>query len=222
MPLRNIPSQRLNVSMLRFSLTTHDWSMPWQVISEPCLNRSPVYFAISSQFISETSRSLLCRSPTLLNLATPLRTILCNSDTLPRYQCRRLATLCHYIVWLCLDNTFPSLNAAPRCLYQAIISSRSLLRLCVSPLDHALAAQCRYTAFLCLYSANFSLLCLRLSSPCNAMPKQIMSNQRLYRSHHFDTETRLNNAIAYPVLTMPSHFLSEHFRNTSLPNFANP
>lgn len=42
-----------------------------------------------------------------------------------------------------------------------------------------------------------------------------MSNQRLYRSHHFDTETRLNNAIAYPVLTMPSHFLSEHFRSTS-------
>ena len=78
MPLRNIPSQRLNVSMLRFPLTTHDWSMPLQLNSEPCLNSAPVYFAISSQFISEASRSLLCHIPTALfhcglYYSTPIR-----------------------------------------------------------------------------------------------------------------------------------------------------
>jgi len=78
MPLRNIPSQRLNVSMLRFPLTTHDWSMPLQLNSEPCLNSAPVYFAISSQFISEASRSLLCHFVTAplhcgLYYSTPIR-----------------------------------------------------------------------------------------------------------------------------------------------------
>ena len=50
-----------------------------------------------------------------------------------------------------------------------------------------------------------------------AMPKQIMSNQRLYRSHHFDTETRLNNATAYPVLATPLPIFSQQRPNITCP-----
>ena len=47
-----------------------------------------------------------------------------------------------------------------------------------------------------------------------------MSNQRLYRSHHFDAETRLNNAIAYLVLAMPLPIFSQQRPRISYPNIS--
>jgi hypothetical protein len=92
-----------------------------------------------------------------------------------------------------------------------------------------LAAQCRYTAF----------LCLRKTSPCSAftvqtfpcfsfanlnfaMPKQIMSNQRLCRSQLYDTETPRFSTIAYPVLTIPQRFFAVQILCTSSHHWSLP